>query len=123
MESDSLRTRGDTTLAEMWIDGKVRVVTITHEAIDAFLGLAADVAAAMTDEDRREFVRGHLTLVATAAKALLRATDPAAEVVTIGPGALGTGASASGERRQGDRRSGIDRRTGKPVPPDGDRSE
>lgn len=121
MESDSLRSRGDSTLAEMWIDGKVRAVTITREAIEAFLRVPADRAAAMSDEDRREFVRSHLTLVASAAKAQLRAVDPSADVVTLGAGALSGEEEVQGERRQGDRRKGERRKLNLGPPPSGER--
>jgi hypothetical protein len=119
MESDSLRTRGDSTLAEMWIDGKVRAVTITREAIETFLRLPAD--RAMTDEERREFVRSHLTLVAEAAKAQLRATDPGADAITIDAGGLAGDANGQGDRRQGDRRKGERRKLNLGPPPSGER--
>jgi hypothetical protein len=112
MESDSVRTSGDTTVVDLWIDGKIRCISVSREAIEAFLQLAPDRAMAMTDEDRREFVRTHLGLVMTAAANKLRGTDPTADAVQIGAGQLRTQEGGrTGERRQGDRRKG-DRRAG-----------
>lgn len=107
MESDSVRTMGDSTQVDLWIDGKFRAITISRQAIEAYLQLPAGEAAAMTETDRREFVRTRLALVVSAATARLRA-NPRAEAITIEAGQLGD------EARQatGDRRSGGDRRKG-----------
>lgn len=104
MENDSVRTTGDSTLVDLWIQGKFRAITVSREAIESCLRLAPGDAAAMTDTDRREFVRGHLGLVVKAATAQLRA-DPGAETIVIEAGQLGGDAPpASGERRKGERR-------------------
>jgi hypothetical protein len=64
----------------------------------------------MSDEDRCEFVRGHLPLVVTAVKARLIETNPSADNVTIEVGQLsGSHGSPGGDRRKGDRRK-TDRR-------------
>ena len=130
MESDSVRTIGDSTLVDMWIDGKLRAVSVSREAIAAFLHLPPERALAMSDDDRSDFVRTNLTLVARAATDRLRSGNPGAESVTIEPGQL-TGRAAnpagvrtvdgSGERRQSDRRKGDRRRLNLGPPPSGER--
>jgi hypothetical protein len=127
MDNDAVRTSGDQTLVDMWIDGKSRTVSISRAAIEAHLQLNPDRAAAMTDEDRREFVRGNLKLLASAASELVRANDPDALTVDIDVGQF-TGnapaprASVASDRRQGDRRKGGDRRkVNLGPPPSGER--
>ena len=117
MESDSVRTMGDSVLVDLWIKGKFRAITVSRQAIEAYLQLGAGDAAGMTENDRREFVRTHLSLVVTAATACLR-DEPGAERIAIDQ--LGGAAPrASGERRNGgDRRRG-DRRTQNLGPPGG----
>src|SRR6185369_4177919 len=113
MDNDAVRTSADRTLVDMWIDGKSRTVSISRAAIEAHLRLTPDRAAAMTDEDRREFVRGNLKLIATAASELVRQGDGNATAVDIDVGQF-TGNAAppptAADRRQGDRRKGSDRR-------------
>jgi len=131
MDNDAVRTSADRTLVEMWIDGKSRTVSISRAAIEAHLRLTPDRAAAMTDEDCREFVRGNLKLLASAATELVRANDPNALAVDIDVGEF-TGnapppsappqAPAASDRRQGDRRKGGDRRkVNLGPPPSGER--
>jgi hypothetical protein len=108
MESDSIRASGSNTLIDLWVEGKVRAVCVTRAAIERFLGRQAPIA--MSDEDRSEFVRMHLSQVVTAVKTKLR-SDPAAESVIIESGDLG----ASSERRKGERRKGERRKVTTPV--------
>lgn len=117
METDSIRTSGENTLVDLWIDGKMRSITISGEAIAAFLRLTPEKAAALTDDDRREWVRVHLDLVVEKARDRLRETDPGASAVAIdaGPG-RGQAGVQTGDRRSGDRRKG-DRRKGNLGPP------
>lgn len=111
MDNDAVRTSGDRTLVDMWIDGKSRTVGVTRAAIEAHLQLAPDAAASMTDEDRREFVRANLKLIAAAATELVRQTDPDARTVDIDVGQLsGEAPRPPKDRRKGDRRKGADRR-------------
>ena len=112
MDNDAVRTSADRTLVDMWIEGKFRTVSITRAAIEAHLRLTPDRAAAMSDEDRREFVRANLKLLASAASEIVRSTDPDARTVEIDIGRIGAEAPRpSGDRRQGsDRRKGGDRR-------------
>jgi hypothetical protein len=61
MENDSIRASGNNTLVDIWIDGKLRGISIAREAIEAYVGF--DRADGMTENDRCEFVRTHLPLV------------------------------------------------------------
>jgi hypothetical protein len=124
MDNDAVRTSADRTLVDMWIDGKSRTVSISRAAIEAHLRLTPDRAAAMTDEDRREFVRANLKLLATAASELVRAGDANASAVDIDVGEFTGNAPPppSEDRRQGDRRRGGDRRkVNLGPPPSGER--
>src|SRR4051812_42652270 len=88
MESDSVRAMGDSTLVDLWLEGKFRAITVSRQAIGTFLKLPPDKAASLTDNERVEFVRTHLALVVKAAAAQLRA-DPAADAIVIESGELG----------------------------------
>jgi len=125
MENDSVRTSGDATLVDMWIEGKLRAISLSRGAIETHLRLPADRAAALTEDDRREFVRTNLGLVVAAAKERLRTTDPAADVIEIEAGQLGGRGGAQpareGERRGGDRRKGDRRKVNVGPPPTGER--
>lgn len=127
MENDSVRSSGASTLVDMWIDGKLRAISVSREAIEDFLHLSPDRAAAMSEAERSEFVRTHLTLVNTAATTKLRNTQTDAEEVAIDSGDLGgravarRSAPADGERRSGDRRRGDRRKVNLGPPPTGER--
>jgi hypothetical protein len=126
MENDSVRTSGDVTLVDMWIDGKLRAISLSRDAIGAFLRLPPDRAGSLTEDERREFVRTHLSQVVTAAKNALRDGDPHADTVMIDPGQFGGRASSpaiarDGERRAGDRRKGDRRKVNIGPPPGGER--
>ena len=108
MESDSVRSSGEFTVVDMWVEGKLRCVSVSREAIEGYLRLPPDRAAALTDEDRREFVRMNLGQIVAAAKAQLETIDPTADNIVIGNA---QGAAAPSER-SGDRRHGGDRRKG-----------
>ena len=111
MDNDAVRTSGDRTLVDMWIDGKFRTVSLTRAAIETHLQLPTDRAEEMSDEDRREFLRANLRLVAATATDLVRANDPDAPAVVIDAGQLGgQAARATGDPPSGDRRKGGDRR-------------
>ena len=109
---------GDSTLVDLWIEGKFRAITISRQAIEAYLHIPAG-SEAMGETERREFVRTHLSLVVAAASARLRA-DPDAESIVIETGQLSgqAPASASERRNSGDRRKG-DRRKKNLGPPGG----
>lgn len=107
MENDSIRTSGNDTLVDIWINGKLRAICVTREGIDTYVGF--DEAARMTDDRRCEFVRTHLPLVISAVKARLR-DNPNADSVRIEAGQL----SAGPERRKGERRRSDRRKVTKP---------
>ena len=109
MENDSIRSSGTDTLIDLWVDGKVRSICVTHEAIGAFLGF--EKATGMSDRDRCEFVRAHLPLIAMAAKTNLE--DPTADSVTLGNGDLPRPDRTSGDRRKAERRAAERRKTEK----------
>ncbi len=44
MESDSVRAMGDSTLVDLWIEGKFRAIIVSRQAIESYLGVAPDVA-------------------------------------------------------------------------------
>jgi hypothetical protein len=102
VESDSIRASGSNTLVDIWIDGKLRAVSVSNDAIGAFLGF--DLAARMSERDRCEFVRSNLPLVLAAAKNRLRDTGPHAEAVAIDGGHLPRSDGRSGDRRKTERR-------------------
>ena|SRR5687768_15459948 len=122
METDSIRTSGENTVVDIWIDGKMRSVSVSGDAIAAFLRLAPDKAAAVSDEDRREFVRMHLDLVVNKARDRLSGMDPGASAIVIdaGSGRGQVGAEAGG-RRGGDRRKGDRRKENLGAPASGER--
>jgi hypothetical protein len=107
MENDSIRASGTDTLVDVWIDGKVRAICITREAIGAYLDF--ERAEGMSDEDRCVFVKNNLSLVLKAAKARLRDQDPTASEVVIDAGHLARPDGKATDRRQKERRK-TDRR-------------
>jgi hypothetical protein len=123
MENDSIRASGGDTLVDVWIEGKLRGISVSRGAIETFLGLTPGQAARMSDEDRCEFVRAHLAIVLTAAKMQLREMNPAAETVSINTGQLGGVGRGSVEDRRKTERRKTERRnaTGSGPPRVGDR--
>jgi hypothetical protein len=103
VENDSIRASGTNTLIDIWIDGKLRAISVTRAAIETFVG--ATGSAEMSEEARCEFVRTHLPQLVGAVKTRLRATNPTADSVVIDAGQLGgVGERRKGERRKTDRR-------------------
>jgi hypothetical protein len=116
MESDTVRTIGDSTMVDIWLKGRMRGVSVRREAIAAYLDLPPESSAEMSDDDRSEFVRRNLSLVAAAALAWL-SENPGQDNVLINAGQLARpGRGTPGERRAGDRRKG-DRRKANLGPP------
>lgn len=111
MEGDSIRTSGNDTFVDIWIEGKVRSICISRAAIDAHLGF--DRGANLSEDERREFVRANLPLVISAAKSRLAETGPTADSIMIDAGQLPGG--KAGERRKTERRKTERRKTAKPV--------
>jgi hypothetical protein len=101
MENDSIRASGTSTLVDIWINGKLRAICVTRDAIETSLGVSR--AKGMTEDERCEFLRGHLPQLVTAVKARLRDTDPNADSVIIDIGQFGGRAV---DRRKEDRRKG-----------------
>src|SRR3954467_5366945 len=104
MENDSIRASGSNTVVDIWIDGKIRAICVSQEAIRAFVGL--DVMTAMSDQERCDFVRDNLATVVEAAKIRLREGNAAADPVVIEAGQLPRSDAPAGEQRQQDRRQG-----------------
>jgi len=120
VENDSIRASGNDTLVDIWINGKVRSICLSEEAIGAFLGF--DRASSMSENDRCEFVRSHLPLVVSAAMTRL-AADPSANEILIDAGQLPRSDGRPGERRKAERRKTERRKADRPsaVPPGGNR--
>ena len=122
MDNDAVRSSGDRTIVDMWIEGKFRSVSVTKAAIEAHLQLSDEQAAEMTDDDRREFVRANLKLLAGAAADWVRENDPDAATVLLERLSGQAVQPPREERRRGDRRKGGDRRKANlGPPPSGDR--
>lgn len=109
MENDSIRASGSSTLVDIWVNGKLRAISVTSDAIETFLGV--NRARGLSEDERCEFVRGHLPQLVTAVRARLRDTDPNADSVVIDVGQLGGRAV---DRRKGERRKGERRKTSLP---------
>jgi hypothetical protein len=84
---DGVWTHGDDTAFEAWVAERSRRVVVTREAIEEYLQLDPQRAAAMFAEERRNFVTDNLPLVIAAAD---RKTDPSdrADLVIICTGEL-----------------------------------
>lgn len=113
MENDSIRASGTDTLVDIWIDGKVRAICITREAIGAYLDF--ERAGGMSDDDRCAFVKNNLSLILSAAKARLRDKDPTANSVVIDAGHLARPDGKATDRRQKERRKTDRRKTSRPL--------
>jgi hypothetical protein len=111
MEGDSIRTSGNDTFVDIWIEGKVRSICISRAAIDAHLGF--DRGTNLSEDDRREFVRSNLPLLISAAKTRLAETGPTADSILIDAGQLPGG--KAGERRKKERRKAERRKVAKPA--------
>ncbi|HEX6741735.1 MAG TPA: hypothetical protein VF079_08085 [Sphingomicrobium sp.] len=116
MDNDAVRSSGDRTIVDMWIDGKFRSISVTRAAIEAHLGLSDERAEEMTDDDRREFVRANLKLLAAVAADWVRENDLDAATVLL-ERISGKVAEPRQDRRQSDRRKGGDRRKMNLGPP------
>ena len=113
MENDSIRASGTDTLVDIWIDGKIRAICITQEAIGAYLDF--DQVARMTDDDRCAFVKNKLSLVVSSAKARLREGDPTTSTIVIDAGHLPRPDGKATDRRKAERRKTERRKTTRPL--------
>ena len=112
MENDSIRPSGTSTLVDIWIEGKMRSLCASQQAIGAYVGF--EDAKGMTDRDRCEFVRTNLPLIVAAARSRLRDTDITADDVVLDVGQLPRPDGQSGDRRRTDRRKGDRRKSAAP---------
>lgn len=112
MENDSIRASGTNTLVDIWIEGKMRSLCVSQQAIGAYLGF--NEAKGLTDRDRCEFVRANLALIVTAAQSRLRESDVTADDVILDVGQLPRTDGASGDRRKTERRAADRRKTERP---------
>lgn len=103
MENDSIRASGTDTLVDVWVEGKLRAICITREAIETFEGF--DGTSGISEASRCEFVRTHLPQVISATRTLLGEHNPSAHEIIIAAGDLGGATDRrKGERRKTDRR-------------------
>ena len=121
MDNDSIRSVGATTLVDIWLEGKLRSICVTRAAIEDSLG--AEKAAALSDDERCEFVRQHMAQVVKAARDWLGQGNAEAGNIVIDTGQLPrlTGPKST-ERRKGERRA-ADRRRVDVGRPEGNRRQ
>jgi hypothetical protein len=81
-------THGQNTEFEAWIEGESRTVVVTREAIEDYLGLSPDEAAAMRPAERADFVADNLALLIAAANCKIDAIDRAEDLITIRTGEI-----------------------------------
>jgi len=113
MENDSIRASGTDMLVDIWIEGKMRSICISQEALGAYLDF--DRVARMSDDERCEVVRTNLATVLTAAKQRLREGDPTAQMIVIDAGHLPRPDGKATDRRKSDRRKTDRRKTSRPM--------
>jgi hypothetical protein len=77
LEVDCIRAVGGNTAVSIWIEGKLRALTVASRLIDPL------IPAPATDADRCRLVASHLQLFQGAAATHLRQTNPAAETLFI----------------------------------------
>ena len=121
MENDSIRASGTDTLVDIWIDGRMRSICVTQEAIGAFLDF--DRVARMSDDERCETIKDNLAIVLAAAKARLREGDPTATAIVIDAGHLPRPDGKVTDRCRGDRREGDRRKFARPRQPERRRTD
>src|SRR5579875_3233261 len=104
MENDSIRPSGSNTLADIWVEGKLRSICVTATAIETYLGSSG--FSQSTEESRCEFVRTHLDLVVSATKVKLKSLGDRTEIIIEG-GELRSDDRRQAERRVQDRRKAV----------------
>src|SRR4029078_11684007 len=107
MENDWIGASGTDTLVDIWIDGKMRSICISLEAIGAYLDF--DRVAQMSDDERCEVIKNNLAVVRKAPKARLREGAPTILSIALDAGHLPRPDGKATDRRRSDRRKG-DRR-------------
>ena len=98
---------------DIWIDGKMRSICISQEAIGAYLDF--DRVARMTEDERCEAIKNNLAVVLKAAKARLREGDPTMQSIILDAGHLPRPDGKATDRRRGDRRKGDRRKGARPL--------
>ena len=121
MENDSIRASGTDMLVDIWIEGKMRSICISQEALGAYLDF--DRVARMSDDERCEVVRTNLSAVLTAAKQRLREGDPTAQTIVIDAGHLPRPDGKATDRRKSDRRKTDRRKVSRPHQPERRRTD
>lgn len=116
MENDSIRSSGTKTLVDVWVDGKVRSITVTQAAIGAYLGF--DRAGTLSESERCDFVRNNLALLIKGARNRLAELGSMTDAIVIDVSDLPRPDGQSGDRRTVERRRG-ERRTSKTPRPAG----
>ena len=76
-------THGQNTEFEAWVAGESRTVVVTREAIEEYLGLNPDHAAAMSHEERIDFVGDNLPVLIAAANRKIDPIDRMEDLVTL----------------------------------------
>ena len=89
MENDLIRSSGENTLVTIWIEGKLRSISVSRAAIAAFRKLPPHSAGTLADDACREFVRTNLGMVTAAARNQLLNGDRDADSVVIDAGQAG----------------------------------
>ncbi|MES2118975.1 MAG: hypothetical protein V4513_00165 [Pseudomonadota bacterium] len=119
MESDSIRSSKSNTVVDMWVDGKMRSISVTQAAIGTYLGF--DEADVLSEADRCEFVSNNLSMLVIAAGRRLRALGGDSDAINLDAGDLPRPDGKSGDRRGIERRKGDRRKSNQPRPPGMDR--
>jgi len=119
VESDSIRSIGSNTVVDMWVDGKMRSISVTQAAVGAYLGF--DKADVLSEADRCEFVRNNLSMLVIAAGRRLRADGGDGDTIIHDAGDLPRPDGKSGDRRGTERRKGDRRKSNQRLPPGMDR--
>lgn len=92
--NDSLVVRsaaGGNTIFDIWVDGKLRLVVVTRDAIEDHLRLPPDAAAEFGPQHRVKFVQNNLHAIIAAARLNLRNGEPDTHVITIRSGNIDVG--------------------------------
>lgn len=86
---------GDNIIFDMWVEGKLRLVAVTREAIEDYLRLPPEAAANFSPQDRVQFVQNNLSVIIAAAKWKLRNGQSEGHVIMIRSENIKVGFTAS----------------------------
>jgi hypothetical protein len=76
-------THGENTEFEAWVAGESRTIVVTREAIEDYLRLSPEAAAAMPARERADFVRQNLAAVIVAATRKIDPSEQEVEIITL----------------------------------------